>query len=120
MLRLFQEILQLNQLDLQMKLPVSTVSVVLISLEITHIAMNSSMELSSAVLRRFGINDVSSVTLVSVSSWRSGSGENELEATKRVYSQPMFKQKLAEIPIMGKARYMRSRKVNQLTRQAPC
>src|SRR6267154_6034203 len=60
----------------------------------TYIAMNSSTELF--ILR--GSNGVSSLGLSSTSSTTEASvgfsGRNELDATRRVYSQPIFRQNL--------------------------
>src|SRR5882762_757357 len=60
----------------------------------THMAMNSSIELFSTVLGRRGISELSSVGSASASSSSGASDENEFEATNRVYSHPTLRQNL--------------------------
>jgi len=98
-LRLLEQILQLEEFDLQMQLPMNQKKISYASKpnggrRRTYIAMNSSTE--SFSLR--GSNAVSSVGCSSSASATSTgfSAENELDATRRVYSQPMFRQNLCK------------------------
>ena len=101
MLRLFEQILQFKKLDLQMQLPIYYHVNIRPRLpqndengqeQSTYIAMNSSTELFSLL----GSNGVSSLGLSSsIAEVSDGfSGRNELDATRRVYSQPIFRQNL--------------------------
>jgi hypothetical protein len=120
-LRLLEQVLQSKELDLQMQLPML--------FEETnknvrqrrntderppaYIAMNSSTEL----LSRRGSNDVSSSgsSRSSDSTASVGlSGEYELDATRRVYSQPIFRQNLRH-----KKSAQKKTKKNKIVRTLP-
>ena len=97
MLCLLEQILQLEELDLQMQLPIlfkkslkkSGWAETQIEREanVSYIAMNSSTEL-------FSFRGSSAVCSLGSSSSSSAAAFSELDATRRVYSQPMFKQNL--------------------------
>jgi hypothetical protein len=94
MLRLLEQILQLEEFDLQMQLPIRERSDCGATTSdgdmFPYIAINSSTELFSFL----GSNDVSSLGSSGSAMSIGFSGENELDATRRVYSQPIFKQNL--------------------------
>src|SRR6266702_8179846 len=96
-LRLLEQVLQFDELDLQVPLPTLDISKKHQSApekkKSTYIAMNSSTDLFSVRGRSSADSSLGSSCSESTTSI-GFSGENELDATRRVYSQPIFRQKL--------------------------